>query len=65
MDHKYMTELRDRHSELKYQLRQVEREMSEIVLNFEGSVKDALIGGIVKLNFPAPPGFHNWLRKDR
>jgi len=42
--------------------RESEQQLTDLVLNFDGSVRDALREGLVRLNFPAPAGFYRHIR---
>ena len=59
-----MKELIIRHRELKHEIRALESQMAGTLERFEGTVKDALRQGIVKLNFPAPPGYMRHIIED-
>ena len=48
----------------KQEKRQAEHELLSLVLNFEGSLREALAIGIVRLNFSAPPDFLRSLRSE-
>ena len=51
------------HAEHKYQLRSIEKELAGYLVDYEGSVIDALILGIIRPNFPTPAGFKHWLKE--
>ena len=54
-------ELIDRQQELKFELKDVQHSLADMVMNYEGSLREALESRLVRLNFPAPPGFHRYL----
>ena len=59
---KDIKELIDRQFDLKHELRAIQGELGNMVMHYEGSLQDALKEGLVRLNFPAPPGFYSNLR---
>ena len=52
-------------SEIKFEKRDLEQRLADIVMEYEGSVQKALEDGLVRLNFQAPPGYYKILRNDR
>jgi len=50
-------------NELREELRMIDHELASAVLTFKGSIEDALKAGIVRLNFTAPSGFYEHIRK--
>lgn len=50
---------------LKQELRDVEYSLCEAVMNYEGTVQEALRTGLLRLNFAAPAGFKRALLDDR
>ena len=58
--HQILDELRD----LRVMKRELEDKLARTVMTFQGSWIDAFKEGIVKLNFPSPPGFTQMLRGD-
>ena len=52
-----------RRCQLKDELRELDHDLTSHVLKFEGSLKDALKAGLVRLNFPAPTGFYRHLKE--
>lgn len=56
-------ELIDRQDELVSELRGVRSVLCSEIEQYEGSLREALKTGLVKLNFPAPPGFNKYLRQ--
>lgn len=48
------TEAKMRHRDLRHELSDLEREMAEIVDNFQGTLQEALQQGMVKYDFPKP-----------
>ena len=55
-------ELINRQQELKFELRNVQNELCSKVEYYEGSLREALKTGLVRLNFPAPSGFYKYLK---
>lgn len=47
--------------EAQSMLRDAERQLTNILINFDGTLLDALKAGLVKPNFPTPPGFKRHL----
>ena len=56
--------LMSEYQEHKYEMRRLQNDMANIVIQFDGSLKDALAEGLVRLNFPAPPGFNKWIHSE-
>ena len=54
-------ELIDKQQELKFELKDIQHRLADMILNYEGSLREALESRLVRLNFPAPPGFHRYL----
>ena len=48
----------------KMKLREVSQEMADYASRFDGTLKEALQMGIVRLNFTSPSGFAEWLRNN-
>jgi len=44
--------------------RNAEQKLADIVIGFEGTVEEALRTGLIRLNFPAPPGFYKQTQED-
>ena len=59
---KKLNKLLDERIELQQKLALKNDQLLSGVLDFEGSLLEALELGIVRLNFPAPPGFMKRLR---
>ena len=53
--------LRIERADLMHQIHKIDDELMNIVIDYKGSVPDALRDGIVKLNFPAPYKYKKWL----
>ena len=60
---KDVAELLSRKDDLEYELRDINHHLIEIVMYYEGSVKEALQEGLIRLNFRAPTGFYKNIRK--
>jgi len=54
-------ELLDKHSGLKNDLREVESQLVSTIQSFKGSVEEAVGLGLVRFNFPVPPGYRKHL----
>jgi len=48
------SKLIERHSKLKFELRDIEHQMVDYVMRWEGTLAQAIGAGLVRLNFPAP-----------
>lgn len=55
-------ELIDRQQDLKFELKDIQSKLCTEVERYEGSLREALRDGIVRLNFPAPSGFYKYLK---
>ena len=55
----------ERIREIKFEKRDLEHKLVDIVMSYKGSVQEALEDGLVRLNFPAPPGYYKFLRSDK
>lgn len=53
--------LKDKRDQLKWELKEIDSELMQIVLEFKGTLVEALKLEIVKLNFPLPPNFKNYI----
>jgi hypothetical protein len=51
--------------EAKMMKREAEFELCHIIETFDGTLNDALMIGLVRLNFSAPPGFKRSLRSSK
>lgn len=56
-------ELIDKQQELKFELKDVQHRLADMVMDYKGSLQEALESKLVRLNFPAPPGFYRLFRK--
>jgi len=56
-------ELLDKERELRSELNHVRHDLTMEVMNYDGSLQDALADGLVRLNFPAPSGFYRSIRR--
>jgi hypothetical protein len=65
MEIESILDLVDKRDILKGELRMAEQDLAQALWGFEGSVKDALIAGIVRPNFSAPAGFNRMLANER
>lgn len=48
---------------LKSELSIVRRELTEVVLSYKGTIQEAIGEGLIRLNFPAPPGLYKHIRR--
>ena len=48
-------------SEAKQVIRDCTFELADIIMRYDGTLQQALKDGLVRLNFPAPPGFYRHL----
>jgi len=60
-----VTELLDRREVLQHELAEINHNLADMVVRYEGSVMEALVNGLVKLNFPCPPGLRRMIRDGR
>lgn len=59
---KTIEELVAKQRNLKQELLITQKELARQIQDYEGSLMEALASGIVRLNFPAPRGFYNYLK---
>ena len=59
-----LRELLERHQDLKADIREVENQMADIVLHFEGTLAEAIGAGLVRPNFPAPARLVKHLKQE-
>ena len=52
-------DMKDAHDRAKQEVRNIEEEMVQYVINYRGTIREAIEEGIVKFNFPVPKG---WMR---
>lgn len=55
-------ELIGEQEDLKGRLRHVQQQLTDEVMQFQGTLRDALEMQLVRLNFAAPAGFHRHLK---
>jgi len=63
MEKEEITSVIERINEIKSEKRELEIKLTDIVLNYEGSVQEALKDGLVRLNFSTYPGFYRFLKR--
>lgn len=51
------------YEEVKRAKREIEHQLTDLVIRYDGTLKDALKDGLVRLNFAAPPGFKHYLKE--
>ena len=54
-------ELIEKQDELKQELKFVQQKLIDEVEQFDGTLRDALAQGLVRLNFPVPAGYYRSL----
>jgi len=55
-------ELKHQRQELTHRIDVLDSELARIVLNYEGTLIEALRDGIIRLNFKAPANFYTKIR---
>ena len=54
-----------RKNDIQCELRQINHDLCQEIMNFQGSVREALEIGLIKPNFSAPAGFKRMMENNK